>query len=220
MTGTALVLVGHGRYSDPWHDDAAVGHLVAGELAAAGLVPVLRGTLPGALDDIDPAGLALLVVRTGSSRPVDEDAEWTAFHDRLAAIVAAGVPVLALHQAANTFGNPRWYTGAIGGTWQDGVSWHPPLGAATFRPLDDGHPVTAGLAPFTAYDETYLDLAKEPGIRPLVVVNHDGAAHPVVWQGPGPSRVIYDALGHDWRSFESAGRMDLLHREIAWLLSA
>jgi hypothetical protein len=181
---------------------------------------MLRGTLPAALDDVDPTGLALLVVRAGTGRPDDDDADWAGFHDRLAAIIAAGVPVLALHQAANTFGNPRWYTGAVGGQWRDGVSWHPPLAEAQLRPVDDEHPVTAGLAPFTAYDETYLDLVKEPGIRPLVVVDHEGTAHPVVWQGPGPARVIYDALGHDWRSFDSAGRMELLRREIAWLTAS
>jgi hypothetical protein len=32
--------------------------------------------------------------------------------------------------------------------------------------------------------------------------------------------VIYDALGHDWRSFDSAGRMELLRREIAWLTAS
>lgn len=214
MTDDALVLVGHGRYSDSWHDDAAVGFVVAGELAAAGLRPVLRGTFPGSLDDIEPA---LVVVRCGTGTAADEDADWTGFHGRLAALLAAGVPVLALHQGANTFGSAPWWAAAVGGGWVDGTSWHPPIGTFEFRPVDDEHPVTSGLAPFSAYDEAYLDLVVEPGIRPLVVADHEGKAHPVVWQGPGPARVIYDALGHDGRSFDSPGRRDLLRRELAWL---
>lgn len=218
---TALVLVGHGRYSDPWHDDAAVGHLVAQEVAAAGLRPVLRSTLPSALDDLAAHDLGLVVLKAGTGRADgDADTDWTGFLDRLASYFDAGVPTLALHQAANTFGNPRWYTGRVGGRWTDGVSWHPPIGDLAVRPVDAEHPVTAGLAPFTVYDEGYLDLGLEPGIRPLAVVEHEGAVHPVVWQGPGPGRVVYDALGHDWRSLESAGHRDLLRRAIAWLTEA
>lgn len=214
MCRTALILVGHHPFTDPWHDDAAVGHLVALELAAAGLHPVLRGTMPWALDDLDPAGLALLVVKAAGGTP-DEGA-FDRFTERLAAIVAAGVPILALHQGSGALGNPPFWAAATGGRW-GARSWHPPITATRFRPVDDEHPVTAGLAPFTAYDEGYLDLDLDEGIRPLVVTDHDGVAHPVVWQGPGPSRVVVDTLGHDERSFASSGRLDLLRREVAWL---
>ncbi len=220
MTTTALVLVGHAPYTDPWHDDAAVGHLVALELAAAGLDPVLRGTMPDVLDEVEPADLALLVVKASGGPVDDEDGTWAGFQAKLAALLAAGVPVLALHQAGAAFGNPPAWASAVGGHWVDGQSWHPAISEAKFEPVDGEHPVTAGLAPFTAVDETYLDLAIAPGIRPLVVVEHEGVAHPVVWQGPGSSRVIADTLGHDARSFDSNGRVDLLRREIAWLTTA
>lgn len=212
MPRTALVLVGHHPYTDPWHDDAAVGHLVALELAAAGLEPVLRGTMPWALDEFDPADLGLLVVKAAGGVP-DEGA-FDDFQERLDAIVAAGVPILALHQASGAFGGS--YAAAVGGRW-GAHSWHPPLGDTAFRAVDDEHPVSAGLAPFTAYDEGYAGLDLDDGIRPLVVVEHDGVAFPVVWQGPARSRVLVDTLGHDARSFASEGRLDLLRREIAWL---
>jgi type 1 glutamine amidotransferase len=215
MPRTALVLVGHAPFTDPWHDDAAVGHLVALELAAAGLEPVLRGTMPWALDEFDPADLALLVVKAAGGTP--EDDAFDAFQERLAAILAAGIPVLALHQASGAFGGA--YSAAAGGRW-GGRSWHPPIQDTTFRAVDDEHPVSAGLAPFSAYDEGYADLDLDEGIRPLVVTEYDGVAHPVVWQGPGASRVIVDTLGHDARSFASAGRVDLLRREIAWLTAS
>ena len=212
MPRTALVLVGHPPFTDPWHDDAAVGHLVALELGAAGLDPVLRGTMPWALDEFARDDLALLVVKAAGGTPQDD--AFAAFDERLAAILAAGVPVLALHQASGAFGGA--YARAVGGRWGE-HSWHPPIGDTSFRAVDDEHPVSAGLAPFTVYDEGYLDLDLDEGVRPLVVTDHAGVAHPVVWQGPGPSRVIVDTLGHDARSFASAGRLDLLRREIAWL---
>ena len=215
MTRTALVLVGHHPFTDPWHDDAAVGHLVALELAAMGLDPVLRGTMPWVLDEFEPANLALLVVKAAAGTP--EAGAFDAFHERLAAILAAGVPVLALHEGSGAFGDP--YRAAVGGRWGE-HSWHPPIADTHFRPVDDEHPVSAGLAPFTTYDEGYLALDLDPGIRPLVVTDHEGVAHPVVWQGPGPSRVIADSLGHDSRSFASPGRLDLLRREIRWLTAA
>jgi len=217
MTTTALILVGHSPYTDPWHDDAAVGHLVALELAAAGLDPVLRSTMPGVLDEVDPADLALFVVKVSGGPVDDADGTWAGFQARLAGLLTAGVPVLALHQAGAAFGNPPAWAAAVGGHWVDGRSWHPAIGEATFEPVDDEHPVIAGLMPFTAYDETYFDLETAPGIRPLVVVRHEGAAHPVAWQGPGASKVVVDTLGHDARSFDSRGRVELLRREIAWL---
>ncbi|GCE77545.1 ThuA domain-containing protein [Cellulomonas biazotea] len=218
-----LVLVGRDRYGDPWHDHAATSDAVATLLRADGHDVTLRSTFPDALDDVGPADVDLLVVNSGRG-PLDGDAgAWRSFHDRRAALVDGGVPVLGVHQAANTFGDdPRWAT-ALGGCWVEGASWHPPLGDATFRVVDDGHPVTSGLSTVTATDERYADLVVAGGSRVLVVadVEHaDGTsvAHPVVWVAPGPGRVLYDALGHDVRSYASPSRQDLLRRGVAWLL--
>ena len=51
------------------------------------------------------------------------------------------------------------------------------------------HPITEGVAEFEVLDERYTDL-----------------------------RVVYDALGHDPRSYDSVGRCELLRREVVWLL--
>ena len=222
MAGRALVLVGRGRYQDRWHDDAASGHRVAGVLAAAGLQVQVRGTAPSALDDVGE--LALLVVVAGTGR-VDadwdgEDEVWAPFHARLAALITeAGVPLLALHQAANTFADAPGGSELIGGRWVEGSSMHPPIGPARFAPLrGDEHPVTAGLEPVEAFDERYCRLQPEPDARILLTTEHDGVRHPVGWQAGGPGRVLYDGLGHDVRSYESASRRDLLRREVTWLL--
>ena len=34
----------------------------------------------------------------------------------------------------------------------------------------------------------------------------------------GPARVVYDGLGHDTRSYGSAGHVELLRRAVEWLL--
>ena len=216
----ALVLVGHGRYEDPWHDHAATSHALATLLAADGWEVTLRSTFPDALDDVTPPDL--LVVNAGSGRPDpafdgDDDA-WLPFHDRRAALVSSGVPVLAVHQSANTFvDDPRWAE-LLGGRWDDGVSWHPPIGDAAFRVVDGAHPVTATLggSPLTAYDERYLDLVRDASVHVLAVARHDGVDHPVVWVAPG-GRAVYSALGHDVRSYGSPSHRTLLRAAAAWL---
>lgn len=215
----ALVLAGHGRYEDPWHDAAAISHRLASLLADDGIDTTIRGTMPGALSDIDPD---LVIVASGRGRPDPAfdgtDDDWAPFHARLAALVGAGVPLLGLHQAANTFADSPTWTSVLGGRWVEGTSWHPEHGPAAFPVVAPDHPITSGLGPIQADDEQYLDLDVAPGVEVLVVASHDGAAHPVVWVAPGPARVVYDALGHDVRSYDSPSRVELFRREVRWLL--
>ena len=215
----ALVLAGHGRYEDPWHDAAAISHRVASLLADDGIEATIRGTMPSALGDVDPD---LVIVASGRGRPDVEfdgsDEDWAPFHARLDELVASGVPVLGLHQATNTFlDSPTWGS-VLGGRWVEGTSWHPPHGQASFRVVSAGHPITAGLSFVEAADERYLSLAVSPDVHVLVVADHEGAAHPVAWVAPGLARVVYDALGHDVRSYDSPSRVDLFRREVRWLL--
>jgi hypothetical protein len=233
---TALILAGRGRYADPWHDTAAAADALAVLLRRLGLEVAVRGTAPDALDDV--AGPSLLVVAAGAGRrdaafDGDDDA-WRAFHDRRAGWVADGVPVLAMHQAAMAFADdPRW-ADELGGRWVEGRSWHPPLGPAVLRVAgrDDAgrrHPVVAGLERVSVTDERYTDLELRPGVRPFVVADvvpreaqdrpTSVGAHPVVWIAPGPGRVLYDALGHDDRSYASPDHRALLTAAVGWLLA-
>lgn len=217
---TALILTGRGRYADPWHDHTATTTEVADILRGLGVPIEVRGTFPEELPDVD-----LIVVNAGPGR-VDpgydgDDDAWRPFHEGLTGQVAEGTPLLALHLSSATFADAPSWTRLLGGRWVDGTSGHPPIGDAEFRVVDD-HPVTRGLQTVTAFDESYCRLEVHPESRRLVVTEIEGRQDPVVWQAPpltptsGP--VLYDALGHDVRSYRSPSRRDLLTRELTWLL--
>jgi len=203
-----VVLVGRGPYGDPWHDHAATSDVIAQVLRADGYEVNVRSTFPDALDDVTPD---LLVVNAGSGPRTDED--HTRLHDRRDALIAAGTAVLAVHQAANTFGDdPRW-AATLGGRWVEGTSWHPPNGPAALDALD--HPVTAGLGEISTHDERYCDLVVDDDVRVLLTTDVEGTTQPIAWTRG--ERVLYDALGHDVRAY-GPGRCELLRREVAWLL--
>jgi len=253
MADVALVLAGQGRYADPWHDTAANADALAVLLRGLGLGVAVRGTSPDALDDLDPPDLLVVAAGDGRRDPDfdGDDAAWRAFHDRRAAWVAAGVPVLAVHQAAMTFrDDPRW-AGELGGRWVEGRSWHPPLGPTALRVVapapsgaadgadddaarGDGRAraawpaLPARLERIAVTDERYTDLDVDAGVRPLVMADVTAyeapdrpasvGAHPAVWVAPGPGRVVYDALGHDARSYASPDHRAVLAATVAWLL--
>lgn len=127
--------------------------------------------------------------------------------------------MLALHAAANTLDGlaewPRW----IGGRWNRERSMHPPIGAARVEVSDDGHPITAGLDAFNLLDERYCHLEVFAGSRVLLHHEHEGTQQPLVWVSESDgARAVYDALRHDVRSFDSVSRVDLIRREVRWLL--
>lgn len=222
----ALVLVGRGRYEDAWHDGAATAGVLQPLLAADGWDVHVHGTSPDLLADDGLVAATvgrpdLVVVSAGTGRTDaafdGDDAAWAGFHAALGALVAGGVPLLALHAAANTFHDAPGWSGLVGGRWVDGTSWHPPIGTATFDVADPAHPVTAGLGSVEAFDERYCDLLVDPASHVLLTTRHEGRDHPVVWVAPGPARVVYDALGHDVRAWASPSRRELVRRTVAWL---
>ena len=152
-----LVLAGHGRYADPWHDTAATSHRVAEILAGHGMDAEVRGTFPSAHERL--AGVDLLVVNAGRGR-VDPgfdgtDADWAPFHDAVRGHAAAGRGVLGLHQAANTFADSPQWAQLLGGRWVEGRSMHPPIGLATF---DDPNALKPAMHMFVAEKVGWLEI--------------------------------------------------------------
>jgi len=222
----ALLLVGRDRFSDPWHDFVATGACVARELSDLGATVTWRSTFPETFHGLERPDI--VVVLAGRRSPARDEAnepdgaQWRGFHDKLADFVAAGTALLALHSAANTFGDSPHWERLIGGRWVEGTSMHPPIGDAVFDPIGS-HQIISGVGAVYAFDEQYLGLDVAPSSQPFLSVRQDDAVHIVSWVANPPGgkgRVVYDGLGHDTRSYKSTERVALLRSEIKWLLAA
>ena len=96
---------------------------------------------------------------------------------------------------------------------------HPDQGDARIEVDTDAHPIVAGVADFKVHDERYSWMRISPEVRGLAWHEHDGSRHPLLWTHDyGGARVVYDALGHDERSYRSAPRRALVSRAARWLL--
>lgn len=134
--------------------------------------------------------------------------------------LAAGRPLLAVHTATICFDDwPRWGE-IVGAAWAWDRSSHPPIdGEVAVTVATDRHPIVAGVGDFAVIDEVYGFLDRQPDVAGLLHASHGGTAHPLLWARtlPGGARVVYDALGHDARSYDHPTHQTLLRRIGAWL---
>jgi type 1 glutamine amidotransferase len=221
----AVILSGSGRYADAWHHFAETSAALAGIVAGAGYrVEVGDDLLAGlaALGDAD-----LLVVNAGSPEsplpegsgepPEPSEEELEAAAASLDAALDRGIGILAVHASASTLPELPDFGHALGGRWIEGFSWHPPIGEARVH-IVGTHVIADGLSDFTVLDERYAGLRLDGVIERIAEHEEDGMRHPIIWARElGRSRVVYDALGHDARSYESAEHRDLLTRALQWL---
>ncbi|MEV0588244.1 ThuA domain-containing protein [Nonomuraea sp. NPDC050310] len=205
-----------------YHDFQATSEALAAVLAEVGVESEITEDIPGAL--AEPSEYQLITVNalrwqmTGD-RFADQRAQWafrlppqarTTLLDHL----ERGGGLLAMHSAAICFDDWQGWPRVLGGRWQWGRSHHPPLGWAGVRVGGD-HPVVAGLRDFDLVDEVYSDLDVLPDVKPLATCG----GHPVLWARPvRRGRVVYDALGHDTRSYDNEVHRTLLQRAALWLL--
>ncbi|MEV4621397.1 ThuA domain-containing protein [Asanoa sp. NPDC049573] len=215
MDTRTVIFTGHGdAHTDPWHDLPATSAALAGVLGGGTSVTAV-GDLEAALD-----GAVLLVVNATSYRlePVPDD---DAFAAVVAAFLAGGGGLLAMHSATVAFpGQPAWRA-LVGAAWEHGRTFHPPHGPSKIKRTGHAHPVAGALGDFEVVDERYTDLDLVEGITPLFTHDEGGASHPLVWaREVGGGRVVYDALGHDTRSYAEPAHAALLRRAAAWLRTA
>jgi len=209
----AVIATGEGRYADQWHPFAATSRRVQTVLEDAGFTVVVDADLDGAMTRLD--GVDLLVVNAGDpwrGEGVPPGAESIAgFADAL----RRGIGLLGLHAAAATMRDyPEW-SEAFGAIWLPGLSWHPPLGVARITLTTSR--LGADLGDFEVFDERYAGLQRVG--RSEIVATHevDGAVHPTAWtRVVGRARVAADVLGHDERSYDSAGHRALLSSLARW----
>lgn len=221
----AIVLSGSGRYADPWHPFAETSAALAGIIAGAGYHVDVSDDLLGGLADL--RDVDLLVVNAGDpDSPLPEgavdpgparDDEIAAASTGLDAALERGIGILAVHAAAATLPEVPALGHAVGARWIEGVSWHRPIGEAHVHVVGS-HAIADELGDFTVHDERYAGLRLDAVIEPIAEHEDAGIRHPLIWaREVGRSRVVYDGLGHDARSYESAGHRQLLARALDWL---
>lgn len=142
--------------------------------------------------------------------------------DALRSFVGDGGGLLALHTAPICFDDwPEWGD-VVGGSWEWGVSTHPPAGPVRVHVVAD-HPVVDGLpAEFELHDEVYGDM-RVRDVEVLAVARRSDADadQPVLWAHHyGHGRVVFDGFGHDTGSLRDATHRRLLEQSLAWVLEA
>lgn len=142
------------------------------------------------------------------------------------AFLVRGGAVLGIHAAAASLADYPVWARTLGACWVPGVSTHPPFGLAEVSVTDvrveplHGFPVD-DIGDFSLYDERYAFLALADDVTVLAGHEYEGRRHPLlVTHVVGPTRAVYDALGHDVRSYASEAHRRVLVRAVRWLALA
>lgn len=220
MVGRGLIVAGMGRYADPWHRYLECALCLADVLKAQGLDPDIRCDPDRALSEIGD-DVRLLAILVGESVDDGCTAPLLPAQHGLDGYLDSGRAVLAMHSAASAFaGYARWED-AIGARWVLDQSWHPPLawGQVAVHSYPDSPTETSEM--FDVYDELYAGLRISEDVVPMATHELAGKCHPLIWHREYcGGRVVYDALGHDARSYGAPGHARLLARATGWLLGA
>jgi len=212
----AVLLTGGGDFRDPWHPFRETADRVAASLGVLGVRTTIVDTAAAFADALASTPDLAIVQASNAFEPTPHD---DVVVNAVTAHVGAGRPLLGLHAAACLFvDRPEWEA-VLGGRWVPDATYHPEFGPARVR--IEPHPATAGLEAVDVTDERYTALRVSPRVDVLATHVEAGERHALAWaHRVGDARVVYDALGHDERSYESPARRALLTAEVRWLLGA
>jgi type 1 glutamine amidotransferase len=226
MPQRALILSGAKRYGDPWHPFAQTSARIGDILRGEGFEVEISEDVDARLAGLGgPQAPDLLVVNVGDPALTDPEHPETEAEedgrDGLLAYLANGRPLLAMHVSSTSLhGVPEWED-ILGGIWVRGTTMHPDYSRARIRVYPERHPITAGLADFEVDDERYTYLRTAADLVPLATHDHEGDEYPLVWARTyGDARVVYDALGHDSASYDSATHRSIIANAARWLTAA
>lgn len=216
--GRAVVLSGAGRFADAWHPFPETSACLAGILSAEGFDVDIAGA-DERMADLGDARLVVVNVGAPSGADPDRDA---AGRRGLLRYLNGGGPLLVMHVSSTSLPAVGEWESVIGGIWVRGTTMHPDYGLGRIRVYPDRHPIVAGAGDFELFDERYSYLRVADDVVPLATHMHDGIEHPILWARTWPARsagarVVYDALGHDGRSYESPEHRQILARAVRWL---
>ncbi|MFS0866418.1 ThuA domain-containing protein [Microbacterium sp. 179-B 1A2 NHS] len=221
MTVRTLILTGEGRYADPWHPFAETTDRLREILVGAGHDVAVRGDIDAAMAEL--GGVDLLVVNAGDPWSDGERGAPAASLAGFEAALERGMGVLAMHSAASSLRDYPSWAGAVGAIWLPELSFHPPHGDVDVRV--ERMPLPGLPGGFRVRDEKYCALQLTG--RREVVAWHSGAdepgsgPEPAAWRRTlGHARIAVDVLGHDARSYDSAGHRRLVEALAAWAAAA
>jgi type 1 glutamine amidotransferase len=218
LTDAVIISGGRGRYSDPWHPYSETSARVFQILESAGFRVTVTDSVEEALAELPETTPALVVVNVGLPRDGDPSPMSAAPMEGLGEYLAHGGAALVLHCSSTSFVDAPEWEEILGGRWIREVSMHPDQGEAEITVTSPAHPICSGVGDFTLYDERYSFLRTSPAIDVLATHQHEGVEHPVLWTNSfGGGRVVYDALGHDVRSFDSPDHWAVLVNAARWL---
>jgi uncharacterized protein len=212
-----LIVSGAGEYGDPWHRFADTSQRLAQIIAEVGHHVTVSDAVEQAL--ADPGERDLIVVNIGKPREARPQSRIDAAEWGLDRHLKRGGALLGIHVSATSMETMSAWSYMLGGHWVPGRTMHPEQDLFTVLVQPGAHPIVDGMANFTVFDERYSYLHTNSDITVMCEQSTDGRFHPIVWaRESGLARVVYDGLGHDTRSYESAGHVDLLRRSVGWLL--
>ena len=141
---------------------------------------------------------------------------------RILAVIAAVVPFVGVHSAADTEYDWPFY-GALMGAYFAG---HPDIQTATIQVAASHHPSTSGLPPVWVRRDEWYNFQKNPRgavdvLATLDERSYSGGAmpddHPIVWSHVYEGgRAWYTAGGHTTESFSEPLFLDHLGKGILW----
>jgi uncharacterized protein len=137
--------------------------------------------------------------------------------------VASGKGFIPVHCASYCFRNSPAYIKLVGGQF-----WRHTMDSVTTKTIFSEHPIMKGLAPFTAFDETYLHTKLEADN--VVLANREIKAdqfkdkpndktEPYTWvRTHGQGKIFYTAYGHDERTWQKPGFQELIFNAIKYVI--
>lgn len=212
-----LIVSGAGSYVDPWHPFPETSARLAALITSLGHRVRVADKVEESL--LSLGDQRLVVINIGNPQPPRPASVMIEIQLALLTHLEAGGGLLGMHVAATSFTTmPRWPE-ILGGRWVRGTTMHPPLDLARVRLHPGVHPVAGDDREIDVLDERYSFLEVRDDITVIGDHVYRDAVHPMIWaREHGSGRVVYDGLGHDTRSYDSAGHRDLLGRAVTWLI--
>ncbi len=215
--GEALIISGAGDYGDPWHRFGDTSQRLAEIIAGLGHQATVSDAVEQAL--ADPGEPDLIVVNIGKPDGTRPQCRIDAAERGLDRHLQRGGALLGIHVSATSMTTMSRWSEMLGGHWVQGRTMHPKQDLFTVLVPSGAHPIVRGVGNFAVFDERYCYLHTNPDITVMCDQFTDEQFHPIVWARESRlARVVYDGLGHDTRSYDSAGHVDLLRRTVGWLL--